>query len=428
MINMPNHTADQVILIVGSTNILHNGTVITAEFNVLEDAAPGDVIFGFDEIEVSDGHAVPITDFSVNDNTNMRITVPATGISMEKEAINLTKGYKEKLVASLTPADSDSTIEWSSSDETVASVSEDGTVTAVNGGEAVITAKANGYSTSCKVHVSVPLNSISISSPDGKDLITKGQTLQLQVAFDPEDTTDDRTVNWTSSDDTIASVDQSGLVRGLSEGEAVISAQAGNHTAEFTVKVEEIKLNSISLNKDTATIHRGESEELTVIYDPENTTDDKTAIWKSSDPEIVSVDGNGKVTANAIGSAIITAQVGNFTAECIVRSDAPLKSIEPAEASVELIKGQTAVIAYTLNPTDTTDSKEVTFTSSDTSVVTVNEETGEATAIKEGKAEIKLTGANNITAVVPVTVREIHVDEIVINRQNAVVEKGETRL
>lgn len=399
---------------------LNNGTVFTAAFKV-KDTARGGVSTAI-SAEMSDD-SYNLVDYEVQNNAaSMKVVVPVTGISLNKQALTLGKGVEETLQAVLTPADSEETVVWSSSDTSVATVDKTGKVTAVGKGTTTITAKAGSFSATCKVTVNIPLQGISIKGTTST--IKKNQTAQLSVVYDPTDTTDDRSVTWSSSDNTIATVNNNGLVTALKDGKATITAKVGNRTASYEITVQEIRLTSINI-VDTVTIHKGEKEDLTVTYVPENTTDDKFTTWKSSDTSIATVDGNGTVTAVAPGKAIITAKTGNFEDTCEVTVDAPLKEIVPNSETIDLVKNQTGVITYTFNPTDTTDSKEVTFTSSDQTVVEVDEQ-GNLTAKKSGTAKVTLTGANNVMATVSVNVTEIPIGTVSLNAQSKIVEKGES--
>ena len=269
--------------------------------------------------------------------------------------------------------------------------------------------------------VNAPLQGIEITGE--QSTIKKGQTTQLSVIYDPEDTTDDPTVTWSSDNEKVATVDQTGLVKAVADGTANIKAKVGTLEATYAITVQEVKLNGISI-KDATTIHRGGKETLEVTYDPENTTDDKTVTWESSDPTVAAVDGSGTVTAVKIGSANITATVGSYKAVCVVTVDAPLESID-APDTLELVKNQTAVIGYELVPSDTTDKAPVTFTSSDPTVATIDEN-GKVTALKAGTTVITLKGANDVTAEVTVTVTEIPIDSVSLDKESAVVEKGQT--
>lgn len=407
-----------------ANKILKSGNVFTATFKV-KDAVKGKVSTGLvvdealdDSLEIND----VTSQCSVVDNTsNVKVVVPATGISLDKNTLELTKNSTGKLTATVTPADADETVTWKSSNNNVATVGDDGTVTATGKGTADITAKVGKYTATCKVTVTVPLNGISINGTANK--IKKGKTTQLTVVYDPEDTTDDKTVTWSVDDKTVAKVDKNGLVTGLKEGTAVVTAKVGTKSATYNVDVEEVKLTSISI-PDTLTIHRGESNKLTVTYNPEDTTDDKTVTWKSSDPDSVAVGTDGTITAKTVGGAVITAQVGSCTAECTVTVDSPLKKIVPDEKTIEMTKNQTAVITYTFNPSDTTDSRDVTFQSSKEDVVSVDA-AGKLVAKKAGTATVTITGYNGINATVTVKVKEIPINKITLNVKNAVLEAGE---
>lgn len=399
-----------------------NGNVMTITFKVLEGAEAGSLKWQ-PKVQLTTEGA---EDMSFSNDTDklgdLKVVVPATGISLNKATMDLAKGQSEKLEAVLAPAGSNSTIAWKSSDPSVATVSDDGTVMAKAVGKATIIATAEGKSASCEVNVTVPLNGISIIGD--ATTIKKGQTIKLSVVYDPEDTTDSKAITWKSSNEDVATIDQNGIVTAIADGMVEITATVGDKTATYKMTVQEVKLTSISI-KEATTIHVGDSESLTVTYVPENTTDDKTVAWSSSDSSKVIVDGNGTVTAIGVGGADITAKVGNLTAVCHVTVDSPLKSIVPLSSSIDLVKNQTAKIVYTLNPEDTTDDKTITFSSSDSEVAEVDAMTGEVTAKKAGTATVTLTAVNGITAAVEINVTEIPIDTVVLDKKNAVVEKGE---
>ncbi len=416
-----------------------NGLAFTAVFTV-KDTAKGAVSTGIEEIDFVyhlSGDDYPSVDCEVVNNVSaMNVVVPATGITLNKTSLDIAKGGTEQLSATLEPADSNSSVTWKSSNEGVATVSSDGEVTAVGKGRAVVTASADGKSASCTVNVSVPLEGIEITgkadngtTSDTGLTIKKGMGASLSVAYRPDDA-EHSTVTWESSDSTKVTVKSTGAntasVSALADTEGspvTITAKAGNVTDTFTITVQEVKLTGIEI-KNATTIHKGETETLAVTYTPEDTTDDKTVKWSTSDSGVATVNGSGKVTAVASGTANITASVGSHTATCAVTVDVPLKGIVPEKTSISLVKKQTQIIKYTLNPTDTTDNPAVTFSSNENSVASVNASTGEVTANAGGTATITLTGANGITAKVTVVVTEIPINSVIINKKNAVVEKG----
>lgn len=400
---------------------LSNGSVMSVTFQVLDDVSIGELNFD-STILLSDTDAGPL-DYTYIDNTELSVVIPVTGIRLNKSSTTIGRGETETLTATVEPDGTGSTVEWTSSNPSVASVNQNGDVTAVSAGTATITAAAGGKSAACEVTVNVPLKGITING--NQTSIRKGSTTQLSVSFDPEDTTDNKKVSWSSDDPEIASVDQNGLVTAVADGSTTIRARAGSVEGTYTITVEEVPLQSISIKNET-TIHRGETETLQVAFAPENTTDDRTVRWSTSDPTIAAVDGNGTVTAVQKGQAVITAKVGEKQANCTVTVDAPLKSIAPKNDKIELVKNQKATITYTLNPEDTTSDQNVTFSSLDPDVATVDATTGEVTAVEAGDAVIRLTGAEGITAEVRVTVTEIPIDQVILDKQNAIVEKGQT--
>ena len=402
---------------------LADGNVAKISFKV-KDTAKGDIGLKVKNLEFCDVNSedIPTSEISVtkDNDAQIKVVVLATGITVDKTATTIVKGATDKLTATLVPADANGTITWSTSDSSVATVSSDGTVTAVKNGTATVTAKCGDLSAQTKVTVINPLKAITITGTTHS--IKKGQTTQLGLTYDPADTTDSVAATWTSSNTSVATVSKTGLVTALKDGSTTIKATVGNVSSTYDIAVKEVKLTGIKM-EEKALIHKGDTKALTVEYTPADTTDDKTVAWSSSDSTVASVDNNGIVTAVKPGSAVITAKVGNYQATCAVTVDAPLKEIVPEKAIIDMVKKQTANIAYSLVPADTTDSKDVTFTSSDETVATVNSD-GKVTAKKAGKATVTITGANGIKATVTVNVSEIPVNEVVLSAQDEIVEAG----
>lgn len=147
----------------------------------------------------------------------------------------------------------------------------------------------------------------------------------LSVKIEPADTTDDKTITWTSSNPKIVSVkpDKSthkAVVTALDGGEATITAQSQNgKTAKCKVKVEAplygFQLKNLNAETETsaATLYTGQNLTLTADYQPKDTTDEVLITWTSTNPSVASVQG-GKVTAHTAGSTTITAALGRFSA------------------------------------------------------------------------------------------------------------------
>lgn len=151
-------------------------------------------------------------------------------------------------------------------------------------------------------------------------------TANLSVSITPTDTTDDKTITWTSSNPKIVSVKasettQDAIVSAVSAGEAVITAKSQNgKTAKCKVQVKapiySLKLTNLNAETDSSvasTLYAGQSITLTADYMPKDTTSDTHIVWTSKDPSIASViDGN--VTALSKGTTTISASMAGFSA------------------------------------------------------------------------------------------------------------------
>lgn len=410
---------------IAGTTIIEDGSVVTATFKVL-DTAEGKLGFK-PTVQMTDATIPdPITlKTSITENiSDMKVRIPATGISLDESSIELIKDNSKQLTATVNPANATDVVKWKSSDSSVAEVSSTGLVTAKGAGKAIITATINGKSAYCDVQVRIPLTGITIEGTETE--ILKGDSTQLSVTYNPVDTTDDKTITWSSNPVGVVDVSQNGVVIGKSAGKATITATTKTgKQATYDIEVKEYPLVGISI-PEKLTLNKGASQKLTVTYDPENTTDDKAVQWTSTDNKTVDVDENGNITAVKTGSAVIKATVGDKEARCLVTVVASLQSIEPEYKTIDMVKKQAVVIGYTLNPADTTDDKTVTFSSSNPDVAEVNESTGEVTAKKAGTAIITLTGYNDITAKITINVKEIPIDTITLNAINETIEEGET--
>lgn len=155
-----------------------------------------------------------------------------------------------------------------------------------------------------------------------KDLPSTGT---LTVSFTPADTTDDKTITWTSSNPKIVSVTPTNgqaVVSAIGIGEVTITAKSKNNkTAKCKVKVEAplYHLSLANLNDESdlpsssATLYKGQNITLTADYLPKDTTSDTKIVWTSSEPAVATV-ADGKITALSKGTTVITAKIGNYTA------------------------------------------------------------------------------------------------------------------
>ena len=144
--------------------------------------------------------------------------------------------------------------------------------------------------------------------------LTVGDIETLTATVEPTNATN-KTVMWSSSNDSVAMVDSNGNVTGKSRGFATITAKAtdGNVSATCEVEVKQ-QVTGISLNKTELSLYTGREEKLTATVKPDN-ANDRTLIWSSSNPEVATVDSNGNVKAIGRGEAVITATANDGSGE-----------------------------------------------------------------------------------------------------------------
>lgn len=241
--------------------------------------------------------------------------IPVSSISLSQSSMTLTESGSGTLTASVLPTDaSDPTVSWRSDNTAVATVSN-GTVTAVAAGTCSITATAGEKSATCAVTVTSggggpTVTSLSVSPTEYT--LPVGGTTDLTATVVPIDAT----VTWSSDDESVAMVSQSGHVVALSEGSCKIMAEAGDKSASCQLNVI-IPVTGITLDEDEITISLSGTRTLIATVLPENATD-KTVLWSSSDESVATVSSEGLVTAIAAGYCTITARAGEYSAICRV--------------------------------------------------------------------------------------------------------------
>ena len=340
--------------------------------------------------------------------------IDVTGISLSKTNLSLTKGQSETLTATVKPENAtDKSVTWTSSNASVASVDQNGKVTAVKSGSATITAKAGDKSATCSVKVNTPVESITLDR--SSITLEEGKYITIYATVEPDDA-DNKTVYWSSSNTAVATVSD-GKVTAIKEGTATITAMAGDKSATCAVTVSKkvIAVTSITLNKSSLALIKGQSETLTALVNPTNATD-RTVTWTSSNSAIATVDQNGTVMAVKSGNATITAKAGEKSATCAVTVTTPVEGIALDHTSFTVEEGKTVTLVATVTPDDA-DNKAVSWSSSNTSVATVSG--GKVTAKKEGTATITAkAGEKSATCTVTVTKAPIPATSVSLNKNS----------
>lgn len=287
-------------------------------------------------------------------------------------------GSTYRLTATILPENAtDKTLVWKSDDESVAIVDKDGLVIAVKGGfETIISAATpkGDVKATCKVKVEkkvVPVSGITIDKESLKMKV--GETYHLTAKVSPEDATD-KSVVWKSEDESIATVDQEGLVTAVKGGsKTMITATSGEFSATCAVTIEEdvIPVKGITLDKEIIEMAVGSSCRLNATITPSDATD-KTIIWDSSDETIAIVSSSGVIGALKEGDVTITAYSSDrkVSASC----DVFIKDVKIALAKTTGIIGvnDNLNVAPYLKSNVSIDQSDVTLSSSDSKVAAVD--------------------------------------------------------
>ena len=250
----------------------------------------------------------------------------AESITLNQTSATVKMGETLQLSATVQPETTvNKEVAWTSSDANIATVDAAGLVTAINQGTAIVTATTTdgtSLTASCSITVN-PILAESITLNQTSATVKMGEIVQLSATVLPENTVN-KEVAWASSDVNIATVDAKGLVTAISQGAAAITATTTDGTsltATCNIYVNPILAESISLSEtQIEVLDTVKFVQLSATIMPENATA-QTAEWRSSNNTVAEVDGNGLVTINSAGEAIITAKTtdgSNLEASCTI--------------------------------------------------------------------------------------------------------------
>lgn len=284
-------------------------------------------------------------------------------------------------------------------------------------------------------NLSVPVSSVSLNTTS--ITLTLGdrdnESYQLQATVNPSNA-ENKDVNWSSESGTVASVDNTGLVRARNEGTTNITVTTvdGGKTATCKVKVETKKypVKEIKINKSTAEVAVGETITLIATVLPSNATD-KSVEWSSNNPNVAKVE-NGKVTGIKAGKTTITvSSVENkdIEATCdvtVVAGTVSVTGVELDKTSLDMKEGDEANLKATVKPEDA-ENKNVSWSSSRTSVATVDDN-GKVVAKAAGTSVITVTtedGGYTATCTVTVAPNKISVTGVELDRTSLDMTEGD---
>ena len=355
-------------------------------------------------------------------------------ISLNHHELTMSVGKTAALSATVLPEDAyDRSFTWKSGNPGVAAVNNNGKVTAAAKGTAVIKAAANdgsGVFAECKITVRQPVTSLTLNKTSLT--VNKGATSTLSATAGPSDA-NNKTVKWTTSDSSVATVSSAGEVKGVKRGTATITATAADGsgkkaTCSVTVKQP---VTSLTLNKTALTLNNGKTATLTATVGPSN-ANNKTVKWTTSNSAVATVSSTGVVKGLKRGTATITATAADGSgkkAACKVTVTKLVTSLTLNKTVLPLQPKKTEKLTATVSPSDA-DNKTVKWTTSNSAVATVNSN-GKVTAKGKGTAIIKATAADgsgeNATCTVTVVTPKKSVSSVTLNKRSLTMQVGKTQ-
>ena len=352
-------------------------------------------------------------DYGKRENKNFRIkaytdnsdikTVAVESVSLDKTEAVLKEKETVKLNATVLPENADNkNVHFTSDNDAVATVDDNGLVTALSSGEAVITVttEAGKKTAKCKITVEkeiIQLKTITITNAPAE--LEKGAQVQLGIKYIPDNTTQSKSVEWKTSDASVAVVSSTGLVTAKKTGTVTITAVSkadSSIQSKVTIKVLS-HITDVTVTGPSGTLYTDTKYKFTAKITPDDTTDNKTVIWSVSDSNIAQIATDGTLIFKKAGTVDVIATVKATSSNTVIKKLTVtgvkrvinVSSVALDKATVNLKKGETVKLNATIAPADA-DNKEVTYTSSNSAVAKVDN-TGLVTAIASGEAVITVT-------------------------------------
>lgn len=341
----------------------------------------------------------------------------STNLVMENETTPATV----QLEVVKTPTDADARVEdvvFTLKNDSVATVSNTGVVTAVKPGNAVIVATLDGKEATIQVSVDAMLADVEIENENENLVIYKGKTSTLQVNLMPSYATIVPTAEWSSSNEDIATVSNTGIVTAKKEGTATITVKYTHEngtevTTSRNVVVKEVKATGVTITQKPESILKNEQSTLEIQVSKDSETEELTdeIYWTSTDSGVAYVvysDGVYKVVGVKEGTATITVKVGDYSENFEVEvKEVHIESLKAGIEGTTITEGNQAKVNVTVNPENSTDDKNFTYTVDNESVAkVVVDENGTAyvKAINAGKAIVTVTAENGVKTTFEVSV------------------------
>ncbi len=357
-----------------------------------------------------------------------------SSVKLDKTEVTLYETQTLRLNETVKPSGaSNKEVKWTSSDTSVAKVSSTGKITAIEPGTAVITCTTVDGKKTAKCNVTViekiDVEGLTLNKRKSKS-ITVGKTYQFLATITPANASN-KDVTWTSSDESIFTVDKNGIITAKEGGNAILTCKSKDNGIYATVKIKVISpVTSIVLNKKTSSVYEDRTRSLTATCYPATATN-KAVIWTSGNPVVATVTDDGIVIAKKPGKAVITATAADgkgASASCTitVKEYIDVKKITLNRTEHKKRAGLSFTLKATISP-ENASTQTLKWKSSNTKVATVNSK-GVVKTIAPGVAVITCssTALSKATATCKVTVIKYPVESVSLNKTSVTLNAGKT--
>ncbi|MBQ6708907.1 MAG: Ig domain-containing protein, partial [Clostridia bacterium] len=262
-----------------------------------------------------------------NLSTTCKVNVypKTTSVNITVDTINWPVGKSSSFAPVIKPSGAYKSLTWTSSNPDVATISQTGKLTAVGTGTAKITCKTKdgtNLSDFCTVIVSggaVKTESVNITVDTINWPVGKSSTFAPVIKPAGASTR----LEWTSSDEKVATISQTGRLTAVGTGTATITCKTTDGTNlsdSCKINVSGIKVNKLQITVSVINWNAGKSSKFAPVIEPSNASN-KTLLWKTSDESVATITQDGRLTAVSEGTAIISCETtdgSNLKASCTV--------------------------------------------------------------------------------------------------------------
>ena len=356
----------------------------------------------------------------------------ATSIKADVTDLSMEVGDIYQLEVSITPATSSDTLNYESSNSKVATVNKKGKITAKAKGNCVILIRTSSGVADpqyVNVEVSQPITDLELDLNEAT--IYVDEELELELTINPKNASDPE-VEWKSANPDIATVNERGIIKGISGGTTMVTVVAAENdkVTNYCIVTVIERVTEITIQEE-AEVGVGKKLKLEATVSGEQATN-KNVTWKSSNKKIAKVDEKGVVRGVKVGTCriiVTAADESGVYAECELTVINATESIEidPSMTYVEIVVGESKTIKFEETPVEAT--YKPVWTSSDEKIAIVNQK-GTITGIKAGSTTVVATAKDNpdVSGTVVVKVLDpINATNITFDASELVMTPGEEK-